>query len=375
METKTGGKTPEVDSQKGDTIMSVYRIGDVYHFRYMYKGELVRRSTKQSNRRVAEEMEAADRTNRARGELGLREKPVAPSLEEFLDRRIRPYSMKKPTTARWYRDGINPLLTYKPLASSRLDEITSETIRDYCAHRIQRGFAVGSVNRELRVLRRSLRLAQEWGIISTVPRVKMAGQEPRRDYIVSEDDFSRYLECASPLLADVVIILNQTGLRPDECHRLEWRDIDLKHNCLYIRSGKTKAARRRLPLTPSVRSVFETRYQLADRPSDGFVFAAPTKTGHIDHSSLKKQHLAALKQSHVRPFVIYSLRHTFATRIAPHVDAFTLCKIMGWETIAIAMTYIHPDDRRVLEVFSGHEFGHVPEKRLTDGAEKTTRSN
>ena len=35
METKTGGKTPEVDSQKGDTIMSVYKIGDVYHFRYM----------------------------------------------------------------------------------------------------------------------------------------------------------------------------------------------------------------------------------------------------------------------------------------------------------------------------------------------------
>jgi len=356
--------------------MSVYRTGKTYHFRYMHRGVVIRKSTKQSNRRVAEQMEAADRTARAKNELGLGEKPVAPSLEEFLDRRIRPYSMtEKPTTSRWYRDGLNPLLTYKPLATARLDEITSELIRDYCAHRIDRGFAVGSVNRELRVLRRSLRLAQEWRILSTAPRVRMAGREPRRDRVVSEDDFSRYLECASPLLADVVMILNETGLRPDECHRLEWRDIDLKHNCLYIRSGKTKAARRRLPLTASVRSVFETRYQLADRPSDGFVFPAPTKTGHIDHSSIKKQHLAALRQSHVRPFVIYSLRHTFATRIAPHVDPFTLCKIMGWETIAIAMTYIHPDDRKVLEVFSGHEFGHVSEKRLTDGTEKTTRSN
>jgi hypothetical protein len=35
--------------------------------------------------------------------------------------------------------------------------------------------------------------------------------------------------------------------------------------------------------------------------------------------------------------VLYSLRHTFATRIAPHVDAWTLCKIMGWETLSVAM--------------------------------------
>jgi len=356
--------------------MSIHRIGKAYHFRYMYKGEVIRKSTKQGNRRVAEEMEAADKTARAKGELGLGEKPVAPSLEQFLVDRIRPYSLnEKATTARWFRDGINPLLTYKPLATSRLDEITSESVRDYSAHRKARGFAIGSINRELRVLRRSLRLAQEWGVISTVPKVRMAGNEVRRERVVSDEEFSRYLSCAQPLLADVVMILNETGLRPDECHRLEWRDIDLAHNCLFVRIGKTKAARRRLPMTPSVRSVFETRWQLSDRPSDGFVFPAPTKTGHIDHSTTKKQHIAALKQSRVRPFVVYSLRHSFATRIASHVDAFTLCKIMGWASISIAQTYVHPDDRMVLEVFSGHKFGHRPDERLLHGANEITRSN
>jgi integrase len=370
-------KTREEDdlAQKGDT-MSVYKIGDVYHFRFMYKGVVIRKSTKQSNRREAERMEGADKTNRARGELGLGEKPVAPSLERFLTERVRPFSLTETaTTARWYRDGMNGLLSYKPLRTSRLDEITSESIRNYCAHRIERGFAVGSVNRELRVLRRSLRLAQEWGMISTVPKVKMAGKEVRRERVVKEEEFAKYLSFAAPLLADVTMILYETGLRPDECHRLEWRDIDLEHNCLFVRSGKTKAARRRLPLTPSVRSVFETRWQLADRPDRGYVFPAPTKTGHIDHSTTKKQHNAALAASKVEPFVIYSLRHSFATRISSHVDAFTLCKVMGWETIAIAMTYIHPDDNKVLAVFSGHEFGHVAEKRLTDGAERITRSN
>jgi integrase len=95
------------------------------------------------------------------------------------------------------------------------------------------------------------------------------------------------------------------------------------------------------------------------------VFPADTASGHIDHSTLKKQHRAALKKSGVRPFVLYSLRHTFATKLglAPGMDAWTLCKIMGWASIAIAMTYIHPDQQRVLDVFSGHVFGHVPKKR------------
>jgi hypothetical protein len=55
------------------------------------------------------------------------------------------------------------------------------------------------------------------------------------------------------------------------------------------------------------------------------------------------------------------LRHTFATRIAPHVDAWTLRKIMGWASLSVAMRYIHPSDERVLDAISslgGHNSGH-----------------
>ena len=98
---------------------------------------------------------------------------------------------------------------------------------------------------------------------------------------------------------------------------------------------------------------------------DGFVFPAPTRSGHIDHSTLKKQHRSALKASGVRPFLLYSLRHTFATKITEdrRVDAWTLCRIMGWASLAVAMVYIHPDQKRVLEAFSGHESGHVSKQR------------
>src|SRR5206468_4333011 len=89
----------------------------------------------------------------------------------------------------------------------------------------------------------------------------------------------------------------------------------------------------------------------------------------------KKQHRAALKQSGVRSFLLYSLRHTFATRIAPNVDAWTLCKVMGWASLSVAMTYVHAQEERVLAAFSqaevkgGHVFGHAGQSTLEAGIE------
>lgn len=346
--------------------MSVFqRFDGVWHFRYIYRGQVVRRSTKQGNKRVAEEMEAADKTARAKGHAGIGERPTCPTLGKFLIERISPWAAKqKTTTATWYRSGINPLLIHA-IKDCRLDAITSETIADYRAQRESKGRTVGTCNRELRVLRRCLRLAAEWGVIATAPRVKMAGAEVRRERVVSEEEFRQYLDAASPLLKDVAIVLRESGLRPDECHRLEWPHISFERNDLQVMTGKTPAARRRLPLTPNVRRVLEDRLERSGDLETGYVFPAPTKTGHVDHSSLKKQHRAALKASGVREFLLYSLRHTFATQIAqnPNMDAWTLCRIMGWSSIAIAMTYVHPDQKKVLEVFSGHVFGHVPKKR------------
>ena len=126
---------------------------------------------------------------------------------------------------------------------------------------------------------------------------------------------------------------------------------------LRVRYGKTAAARRQLPLTPRVRAMLQARWAQAGHPEEGWIFPALTKSGHIDHSTVKKQHRNALKLSGVRPFVLYSLRHSFATRIAPHVDAWTLCKIMGWSSLSVAMTYVHSSEDRVLEAFAGLQGG------------------
>jgi integrase len=75
-----------------------------------------------------------------------------------------------------------------------------------------------------------------------------------------------------------------------------------------------------------------------------WIFPAPTVSGHIEGSSLKKQHLKALVKSMVRKFVPYDLRHTCLTRWAKVMDAFTLKTLAGHTDLNTTMRYVHLND-------------------------------
>lgn len=138
--------------------------------------------------------------------------------------------------------------------------------------------------------------------------------------------------------------------------------VNGRNGTLLVTHGKTKAARRVLPMTPRVRRTLETRWNACGRPSDGYVWPALTKSGHIEPSSLKRQHSKALALSKVRPFVLYSLRHTFLTRLGQSgCDVWTLARIAGHGSIAISARYVHPSEDAVLEAMArlgGHNSGH-----------------
>ena len=116
-------------------------------------------------------------------------------------------------------------------------------------------------------------------------------------------------------------------------------------------------------MTPRVRSILEPRWLAEGQPSEGWVWPAPTKAGHINHSTLKKQHARALKLSSVRPFLLYSLRHTFLTRLGESgCDAWTLARVAGHSSVSISSRYVHPSEDAVFAAVSrlgGHNSGHT----------------
>jgi integrase len=362
--------------------MSIYKRGGVYWYKFMWQGKLIRESTKQGNDKLARNMESAHRTSLAKGEVGLREKKTSPTLVMFIENRFEPWAKARfertspKTWFDWYRVGLRAIKAYKPLADSKLDEITSETLADFAAHRQAKGLQVSTINSSLRVVRRVLGLAVEWGASESLVKVKLLSGERHRERVVTPQEEAKYLAAAPELVAAVAAVLCDTGLRPEECFRLEWEAITWtngRHGTLLVTHGKTAAARRVLPMTPRVRRTLETRWEAAGQPAEGWVWVAPTHSGHVESSSLKKQHARAFRtlredaarnhENAIRPFVLYSLRHTFLTRLGESgCDAWTLARIAGHSNVSMLSRYVHPSEEAVLTAMSrldGHKIGHT----------------
>ena len=364
----------------------IYKRGKIYWYKFVWKRELVRESTKQGNDKVARQMEAAHRTSLAKGEVGIREKKPAPILTEFCDKRFAPWIQSTTARKTWldfYRVGLRAILSYRPLANLKLDEITSENVAEFAVQRQAQngGLQVSTVNSSLRVLRRVLRQAAEWGLLQTVPKIKMLPGERHRERVLGVEEEARYLAAASEPLSSIATVLSDTGMRPEECYRLRWEAITWvngRNGSLLVTHGKTKAARRVLPFTPRVRAVLQARWENAGRPEEGWVWLASAKSGHVEPCSLKRQHRKALRLSKVRPFVLYSLRHTFLTRLGESgCDAWTLARIAGHSSIAISARYVHPSEDAVLTAvdrLGGHKIGHSQEERTeaTQGSNALT---
>jgi hypothetical protein len=123
--------------------------------------------------------------------VGIREKTSIPTLAQFIDNRFEPWAKatfekSSPKTWRdWYRVGLRAIKAHKSFADLPLNEITSETIAAFAAHRQSQGKQVSTVNSTLRVLRRVLGMAVEWDVLEAAPKVKMLPGERHRERVVT----------------------------------------------------------------------------------------------------------------------------------------------------------------------------------------------
>src|SRR5580704_862979 len=102
----------------GRVAMGVYKRGKVWWYRFTWRGEAIRESTKQTNRRVAEQIEAAHKTSLAKGEVGIRDRTPAATIRQFAKNDFLPFCRatfaSKPKTLGYYENGTARLLEYPP---------------------------------------------------------------------------------------------------------------------------------------------------------------------------------------------------------------------------------------------------------------------
>ena len=385
--------------------MAVYKRGKVWWYKFTWNTVPIRASTKQTNKRVAVQIEAAHKTSLAKGEVGIRQKKRTPTVAEFAEGDFLPHVRSrfadKRSTLAYYVIQVGHLTGYPPLASAPVDAITPEIISGFVAKCRAADYQVSSINRALQVLRRMRRLAVEWGRVekAMVPISLLPG-ERRRERVLSPAEEAAYLQAAQAIgekrleaytralkgiratqrgkrpiepedpfrLRDVATVLLDEGIRPEECHRLEWEQI--RGGAMHVPFGKTPNARRSIPLTNRVAALLDIRKAAS---TSQWVFPARTESGHIEQSSIKKQHAKACKIAAIEHLAPYTFRHTCLTLWSAYMDPYTLAYFAGHSDFATTRRYVHPNlaiGREAMEraraAQGGHNSGHSGATKSSD---------
>lgn len=307
--------------------MSIFKRGKFYWFKFMWNGEMVRRSTKQGNDKKAHTAEAAHRTRLAEQQEKVegarlrldcaevrtchecekifnadkavkRNKGVfcgakcaaiwgkaqtMPTLKDFLENRFLPDAetrhKAKPGTYRYYQQSSG-MLGKSQLADLRLDELTEEHAQLYATE--YRRLSPSGINRGLRTLRRALNLAYKWNVIDRPVKIELAKGENQRERVLTHAELIAYLSaCAQPWHDCATIIVNE-AMRPGEVFALRWpavlfSDGKEESGMIQVADGKSKAARRVLPMTPVVYRLLKVRHEAQGFPDDGWIFPSASR--------------------------------------------------------------------------------------------------
>ena len=147
---------------------------------------------------------------------------------------------------------------------------------------------------------------------------------------------------ATPLLRDVATLMIETGMRPEEVYRIQPQNVNLAGEFLFNPFGKTKAARRRVPLNTAGRTMLTRRMAGLETP---FLFPCETDPAR-PVPKVNNAHDRAVRDSKVAPFRLYDLRHTWATRAAESgIDLVTLAALLGHSKIQMVLQVCPPHPR------------------------------
>jgi integrase len=216
-----------------------------------------------------------------------------------------------------------------------IDDIT-QSVREGRSSRTKNGTSNATVNRHLECLRRVLNRAEGWGWLDTVPLVSTLPEPAGRLRWLTKEEAERLLSNLPPHLAAPARFTLLTGLRAQNCVKLEWGQVDLGRNCLWIHADQSKSGKPySVPLSKAAAELLGQQKNLHERwvfPYAGKPLAQPSTQAWYK----------ALSASGITDFTWHGLRHTWASW---HVMAGTplevLQKLGGWARYEMVLRYAH----------------------------------
>lgn len=328
-----------------------------YWFRFRYRGQEIRRSTEVRNKETAKDIASAFRTKLVKGELDLNPAPKKQiprfdkAMADFLEWSEQEYQAH-PATHKRYLTSSKALLRH--FGTKPLDSIQKDDVEQFKAARAKEkkrpaGRATrrtskatirpATCNRELALLGH---LFNHFSDLlegrNPCRRVKKLEEDNYQDRVLTADEERLYLLACSQPVRDIAIMMLQSGMRPEEVCRIRRENVFLEAGYVFNPFGKTKAARRRVPLSQTAVSVLSRRLDSINGP---WLFPGRVKDRPL--VKVNAAHTSAVRRSGIAPFRLYDCRHTFASRaVQAGVDLVTLATLLGHSKINMVLRYAHP---------------------------------
>jgi integrase len=245
-------------------------------------------------------------------------------------------------------------------ADTPITEITAKRIAQYDRDRVTQTSRLGrtvtpsTVNRELAVLRHLLRLAEEWGDLDKVPRIRMAKEPEGRLRFLTEEEIVRLLQACetsrNPYLGAIVTVALNTGMRKGEILGLSWERVDFARGVLLLEHTKS-GRRRELPMNQAVYAALSA---LPGPKAEGLVFR---KANGAAWGNIRTAFERALVEAKITDFRFHDLRHTYASWMVMRGRSLKeVQELLGHQEFTMTLRYAHLSPDRLREAVEAVNF-------------------
>jgi integrase len=209
-------------------------------------------------------------------------------------------------------------------------------------------------------MRRMLHKAKDWKKIQEVPERINLAYAPARNMLVTPDTEMRILARAPQPLYDFFVMLVDLGMRPGEVISMEVQYVDAAKAYYRNPKGKTRTARRVIPLSDRVLAILKVRD--GDRRM-GWVFpSGKSKSGHIELHKLQLRFRKICRELELPDeLVMYCGRHTYGTGVIEETgDPYLVSSTMGHADLRATRPYMHPQLNRAKEAIDRRNAAKLP---------------
>ena len=238
-----------------------------------------------------------------------------------------------------------------------MNNLTSDDVRGYIAHRLQKGIENKTINKELSLLSAAIKWCNQqldWELPNPVvgKRLPEVVKEAR---CLTLAEFKKLMASVNACwsshtrnyLPEFCILGYNTMMRPGEMLELEWSRVDFVNSTVVLDVEDTKGKQRRLvPLNDAAKAALLKLKRIADDnfPDTQYVFThtRPRSKGQRIQT-VTKVWATAVKRAGIAWATPHCLRHTAITESVhvPNANVVDISRVAGHKDLKTTLGYIH----------------------------------